>query len=1808
MARIFISHSSFDNAEATALCDWLNQAGWNDLFLDLDPVRGIVAGERWEQALHKAANYCEAVLILGSRNWLRSRWCLRELSLAMRLNKRIFCVLIDQMPLSELPVELTDAHQIVSLWEGNDHLMMAGAGGHDTFSGVTFSRSGLASLKTGLMRAGLDAKYFAWPPASEPHRSPYRGLKALEAEDAGVYFGRDAQIVEAIDQLRGLRDTAPPRAYAILGASGAGKSSFLRAGLIPRLSRDQRNYIVLPCMRPEGAALTGDNGFLRCLERAARLHRMATTRSEIRHIVEGGAESVLTWLAALSRRATVPDLDGLSSPRLPRIILAIDQVEELFNSDGKSEAAAFLALLDKLLRSELSPVMLIVSIGSDSFDSLQSAPQMSGLRIQTFSLPTMPRGSYQTVIEGPSGRSIGTGRSLEVEPALTSAILSDLEEGSAKDALPLLAFTLQRLFEEYDAGETVRLTLSHYRALGGLRGSIEAAVNSLVALSGSDPVLPRDEGERLGLLRQALIPALAGVDPETGYPRRRTARLCDIPAPSRPLIPHMVAARLLSADRSVEDGERTLELAHDSLLRQWDLLNQWLHDDQAALTTLQKTKAAARDWETNGHDEAWLIHSAARLEDAELVACRADFANVYDPSTRSYLDTARRAEDMRKQREDAEARALATALAFSQKATDKLAVELVQTLENDVGIPAQEKLSLSTRLCSGFAALTQGADRDGSVKSSYAKLLTSVAFMLFDIGHWEKANEHAKHAAALAFDLTFVAPTGDRSTMFIQSRACLAEAIGFRIDRQSPLAFAMLQRAETLLIEAEQNSGDRPDDDTAFTSETRLRLLREKSLVAFQLGQLRSSTASIDEAERIVRATLSFTGTQELTPGRFASSVKWLLRLRLDQSHIEQAVSPTSVAIDATRALRRDLQAHRAAFADGSLAAWTHADSLCSMLEAEVCSQSGETAQAKELATISVNQFRDLCFADYGNLQLRNNLASLLLDRAGIASSANDTNQVAEDLTATRTILVSLRRDGFNRNHLAPLLFAVDYRGGLRALAQKDYERAHRFFQRVIVRAKSLAGEGLDPRRAASGEMWGLLGQVTVLAAQKRFAEAEASAADAFQKLEQTFSGSEDAHLLSLPARNSLTNAMLPLASERSETKRDWVLAALTVAKQAVTSGTKTCEWRLCLAHGYWLLSFRDSTARTKKRLAIAAFRQAVRAFATDMRGVYAVDILFLTARQVILLAVAAEEWRLVRGAFGKLSKLSKVLRRHPAWIARARDLREALGAVAMPAEIRMEFDEINGVEGPSREAGLEPAFNSASARGSGAQSAIPQASMFDDAGVRLTDNTRSFSKSYPGLWRTLDFAEMAERTPQLCRDLPPLAQSSADEVVRMRAVELPFYPGAELIESQFLRNGEVGVVAAVCRAGRLVWLNGTSPPIKELNKSVPLSIETPDTATAYIHFFTTYLYAEIGVFQIVESPGDLSWTWEAPPAVRQKISGQIKPMIITRRADNVDCWRASALVQYGQTLFWTVLGTPLSGDIEMHSNEAVGDDLPLVAPIYQDGVRVERSAMAVDFTKVGEARVVDEARSLLDLFRDAKPPVRASYRGLVEEATSLLLVEEPKISALRELRDVNTEAANVHLATRLQHKILCGLEENIDDFEPDDPELPQLLEEFSTELSLFRGLVAAAGDEPLFAEFIDRAKDLYSSLIAKTRDSSLVYWSESRISNDHRSALSKFKRCDFMLGRDSTVVIVIPYVFADGRLRIFVDYRHLTFELDGEVIAHIGYHGGRVRKRLLSHPRVGITCYDGGPFPHHISHLADIVAGPYRDVGGDMH
>ncbi len=669
MSRVFLSHSSKDNFEAIAICDWLAAEGWNDVFLDLDPEGGIAAGERWERALHEASTRCEAVIFLVSANWLASGWCLKEYALARGLNKKLFAVMIDPgKTLADLPPELRGTWQVIDLTGGQDMqvLRVPLPGSHEE-KHVTFAKEGLRRLKRGLEKAGLDPKFFAWPPAADRQRAPYRGLKPLDGVDAGIFFGRDAPIVEATDRLRGLRVAAAPRLLVILGASGAGKSSFLRAGLLPRLARDDSAFLPLPLIRPERAALYGESGLLGALGGALPTR----TRADLRAAIHAGAAGVRPLLAELVDASFKRTLAGGETAKPPVVVIAIDQAEELFRAEGAAEGAALLGLIRDLTIEDQPAVIAIFAIRSDSYDALEHAKSFEGLPQSTLPLLPMPRGAYKDVIEGPARRFVEADGRLTIEPQLTQRLLEDLDKGGRSDALPLLAFTLEQLFLEYHQAGALRLV--NYEEFGGLRGAIDAAVERAFLRADAVARIPCERTAREALLRRGFIPWLAGIDPETRSPRRNIARRSDIPDEAGALIDLLVEERLLATDvvvvkdaeSGVETRTATIEPAHEALLRQWGLLQGWLEEDFGLLAMLEGIKRATRDWDANARSDAWLVHHEQRLVEAQALDARPDIAARLDPIDRAYLagcrakEEAARAEAEARRREREEALALA---------------------------------------------------------------------------------------------------------------------------------------------------------------------------------------------------------------------------------------------------------------------------------------------------------------------------------------------------------------------------------------------------------------------------------------------------------------------------------------------------------------------------------------------------------------------------------------------------------------------------------------------------------------------------------------------------------------------------------------------------------------------------------------------------------------------------------------------------------------------------------------------------------------------------------------------------------------------------------------------------------------------------------------------------------------------------------------------------------------------------------------------------------------------------------------------
>lgn len=548
MGMIFISHSSRNNGEAIAIRDWLLQNGWGpaQIFLDLDAMGG---GDRWRRTLDDIGSNCEAVIVCLSDDWIRSPECTREFTHAESRGKPIFPIIV--APISEqIPRFVTDI-QFVDV------------------SDPTRADAGFEKLKFGLNKAQIGPNHFAWPPPTDPARAPYRGLKALQEEDAAIFFGRDAQITAGLDALRQMRAGAHQRILTIAAASGAGKSSFLKAGLLARLRRDEENFIVLPTWRPGRDALSGDTGLLKSLG--------LTVAESGKSQLSAKQEAVIARLGALG----VADA-GERPP--PALVLPLDQTEELFSADNESAAEALEVLLASL--ADKPDLLVVATIRSDSLGALQADARIAS-QLNLFNLPALPPSAFKEVIEGPAALARP---SIRIEPALTERLIEDLDRA---DALPLLAFTLERLVADYGADNLLELA-EYESGLGGVSGAINAAVEAVMRHAAADPSLPSSYRDLENLARIGFIPWLVQLEDADSSPKRRVAKLADIPSEARQLLQHFIEERLITS--SVSAGQATLEVSHEAVLRHWTSLSLWIAEERDALRHLTEVISSARAW------------------------------------------------------------------------------------------------------------------------------------------------------------------------------------------------------------------------------------------------------------------------------------------------------------------------------------------------------------------------------------------------------------------------------------------------------------------------------------------------------------------------------------------------------------------------------------------------------------------------------------------------------------------------------------------------------------------------------------------------------------------------------------------------------------------------------------------------------------------------------------------------------------------------------------------------------------------------------------------------------------------------------------------------------------------------------------------------------------------------------------------------------------------------------------------------------------------------------------------------------------
>ena len=411
---------------------------------------------------------------------------------------------------------------------------------------------------------------------------PFKGLASFEPVDADYFFGRERLVAELVARLVGAGF------LGIVGPSGSGKSSVLRAGLLPALA---------------GGVLPGSGGWRRLLLRPGE-----RPLDELRRVLVSGARDPLAEA-----------LDAL--PSGARLLLAVDQLEELFTAcRSDAERATF---ADTLARAAADPdgrAVVVVALRADFYGRFAAYPGLAELLGGNHVLVgPMQASELRRAVELPAGR-VG----LRVDPELADALVDDVE--GEPGALPLLSTALLELWQKREENA---LTLAAYLESGGVHGAVARLAEGTYA---------RIPDERKQLAR-AIMLRLVG-EGEGDAPVRRRAPLAELDLERNHAAEDVLAT--LADSRLVTVSEGNVEVAHEALMREWPRLREWIEEDTEGRRLRRHITQAATEWDAAGRDQGEL-YRGARL--AAALDWTADHALDVNELEREFVTESREASE-----------------------------------------------------------------------------------------------------------------------------------------------------------------------------------------------------------------------------------------------------------------------------------------------------------------------------------------------------------------------------------------------------------------------------------------------------------------------------------------------------------------------------------------------------------------------------------------------------------------------------------------------------------------------------------------------------------------------------------------------------------------------------------------------------------------------------------------------------------------------------------------------------------------------------------------------------------------------------------------------------------------------------------------------------------------------------------------------------------------------------------------------------------------------------------------------------------
>jgi len=604
-----------------------------------------------------------------------------------------------------------------------------------------------------LLRGWLEEKIgraVLWP--IEVKGSPFRGLAAFGAKHKEVFFGRSRDITRAADEWKDAAARGSPF-LLIVGASGAGKSSLARAGLVPRITASGvvptvdlwRVAVMHPSEALEGPIASLARRLFDGEEdipdeergREPALPEIAEsdyrTPAELaRLFAEAGSAAIAPVTRALERAAEAERVrQGSSRQFRARLLIVIDQLDELFAPNvAPEQRGLFVRLLASLV--ETGQVWSLATLRADLYEHFLAEPGLVALKTGGAAYDLSPPGPAELaeIVRKPAEAA---GLAFETDPASHEPLEERLlrEAAHRPDMLPLLQLALDRLFEARTVtAERVTLTVEAYDSLGGLAGIIDR--ESERALNGLDEA---EIGRLPRLVRQ--LAAIGEFDGEVSITPAsltiRTVPLADATpdAPSERLVHTLVEARIL-----LTTGEGTaagVRLAHQRVLTDWVRARRFAEESIRFFSICKEVENQRRSWNDASRSRDQLIQPGRSLSRAESIV--KDFGEELSSATREFIAASGRRARLRQRltataavvfgvvalvagsawilasREEQRAR---QSLDAAQQTVDVIVVEIAQSLRYVEGLRTETIRTILEKIKNTVNSLTTTAEEGNS--------------------------------------------------------------------------------------------------------------------------------------------------------------------------------------------------------------------------------------------------------------------------------------------------------------------------------------------------------------------------------------------------------------------------------------------------------------------------------------------------------------------------------------------------------------------------------------------------------------------------------------------------------------------------------------------------------------------------------------------------------------------------------------------------------------------------------------------------------------------------------------------------------------------------------------------------------------------------------------------------------------------------------------------------------------------------------------------------------------------------------------